>query len=72
MQLANSYSIDYGNKYKMAFDEYSFGKYIEPRYYDIEDIVYTSYLVRDAMKKEIKHQYFVLDINFDYSLPATF
>ena len=56
----------------MAFDEYSFGKYIEPRYYDIEDIVYTSYLVRDAMKKEIKHQYFDLDINFDYSLPATF
>ena len=71
-KLANSYSIDYGNKYKMAFDEYSFGKYIEPRYYDIEDIVYTSYLVRDAMKKEIKHQYFDLDINFDYSLPATF
>ena len=56
----------------MAFDEYSFGKYIEPWYYDIEDIVYTSYLVRDAMKKEIKHQYFDLDINFDYSLPATF
>ncbi|MGM9858962.1 MAG: bifunctional metallophosphatase/5'-nucleotidase [Bacilli bacterium] len=71
-ELQANPSITSYTRYKVAFDEYSFGKYIEPRFYDIEDIVYTSYLVRDAMKKEIKHQYYDLGMNFNYSIPASF
>ena len=60
--------------YTVAFDEYSFGKYVLNNYRleGLTDIVYTPYLVRDAMKEEIKHQYFDLRLNFNYSIPASF
>ena len=73
LSVKNVNLINDSQSYTCCFDEYSFGKYIfNGSRYNPMDIVYTSYIVRDAMKKEIVHQAKDLGMDFNYRIEATY